>query len=185
MGWRALGVRVGAVSIGGVVGWQLALAAPLAVVGLLTLRAGWLGLRGRLGAGQTATSGQAAAFAAGARVAAPPLLAAGAVAVLGAAAAAVQPTRVAMITVALVVWAGALGLCGAGRRLAHRAAHAVRTPTQTCSTTAQVGGTQAHCAGCPLTASCARHPRDGSTAAQAACPAGEGPGPRGPHQAGP
>jgi hypothetical protein len=173
-----------------VLGWQLSLAVPLAVVGLLTLRAGWLGLHGRLGnvVRPAAATGQTAAFTAGARVAAPPLLTAGAVAVLGAAAAAAQPTPASMITVAVVVWAGALGLALAARSLAHRAAHAV---TQAAGTTtqagaaAQAGTTQAHCAGCPLTASCARHPWDEWTAGPAACPAGEGHGPRDPHQAGP
>ena len=158
-------------------GWQISLTVPLAVVGLLTLRAGWLGLRGRLGA--VAPAGRAVAFAAGARVAAPPLLAAGAVAVLGAAVAAAQPTPVSMITVTAVVWAGALGLSWAGRRLAYRAAHALSQPAGAARTT------QTNCAGCPLTASCARHPQDGWTAGQEACPAGEGRDPRGPHPAGP
>lgn len=166
-------------------GWQLSLTVPLAVVGLLTLRAGWLGLRGRLGAvvaatgqnalGQAATTGQTA-FAAGARVAAVPLLVAGAVAVLGAAAAAAQPTPASVITVTVVALAGALGLCWAARRLAQRAAHAV---------TRAAGARQASCAGCSLTASCVRRPQDEWTAGQAACLGGEGPAPTGPHRAGP
>lgn len=119
------------------------MAGPLAVVGLLTLRAGWLGLRRRLRVRRRPHRGglrddlrNEPAFAAAARVAGPPLLAAGSVSVLGAVAAALQPTLTATLLVVLIVLAGACGLALAARRLADRAAATVcaRTPA---------------CAGCP------------------------------------
>jgi hypothetical protein len=122
--------------------WQLLLAGPLAVLGAITARAGWLGIRGRLRPPRRVgvDRRREAAFAAAARVAGPPLLAAGGIAVLGAVAAVVQRDLAAAIVVSAVAGAGACALALATRRLVDRAATAVL---------ARPAG-RAACAGCPI-----------------------------------
>lgn len=147
-------VGIGVVSIGAVLPWQLLTAGPLAVVGLLTVRAGVLATRGRLAgdpADPPACGDPADPLAsAAARVAGPPITAAGVVAVVGALVAVLQPTLPAMLTVAAIAWAGALGLAVAARRLATRA---VGTPVAGVDDRAAGGAPRGACAGCPLTGS--------------------------------
>ncbi|HET8643056.1 MAG TPA: hypothetical protein VFM37_14065 [Pseudonocardiaceae bacterium] len=152
--------------------WQLLTAGPLAVVGLLTVRAGVLATRGRLAgdpADPPASDDPAESPAsAAARVAGPPITAAGVVAVVGALVAVLQPTLPAMLTVAAIAWAGALGLAVAARRLATRAVSmqvagvavsmpvagvAVSTPVAGVDDRAAGGAPRGACAGCPLTGS--------------------------------
>jgi len=125
--------------------WQLLLAGPLAAVGLLTLRAGWLAAGARfVPAGRSAAPGHRVAL----RAAGVATAAAGGVAVLGALAAAVQPTLPAMLTVAAIAWAGALGLAVAARRLTARTAPDARTGTRPATPAPPAAG---RCASCPLT----------------------------------
>lgn len=175
--------------------WRLVVGGVLLGVGAVTARAGWLGVRGRLRppAGTPATSGAEAVFAAGARVAGPPLLVAGGVAVAGGLAAVAQPTNAAMFTVAGVVLLGLVGLALATRPLVGRAATAVRRQLSTTrsSVCGQSDCQSTACAGCPFqttgqpsqparpAASCAPPRRGGSTAGRSASPGGAAPGPTG------
>lgn len=130
--------------------WQLLLAGPLAAVGVLTARGGWLAVRGRLPVAESRDHARAVdpvARAAGLAVAV-----AGVLAVVGAAVTWVQPTLPAMFTVAVITWAGAIGLTVAARRLSLLAT--VTTPDAAPAAT--------RCAACPLTCTegrerCAAH----------------------------
>ena len=124
--------------------WQLVLAGPLCVVGLLTLRAGWLGRRGRLPLADPR-------HAARVRAAAIPLMVAGLIAVLGAAAAAAQPTVAAMLTVTVIAWTGAVGLAVATRRLVTAPARSTPASASARSAASAASAGPPPCTSCPLT----------------------------------